>query len=345
MSFIAGRVHEAASSSAADSRLRRTALVIPTYNAAPFWSHLRTALDRQGLRPRQILIVDSSSSDSTPSLVRRAGYQLTTVRKESFRHGTTRQLAAESVPWAETLVYLTQDAIPCGKNAIFKLLEAFDDPEVGAAYGRQLPREDAGPIERHARLFNYPEVSAVRTFAQRTRLGVKTAFFSNSFAAYRRIALDAVGGFPNDTIVSEEVSVVARMLMDDWKIAYQADATTIHSHAFTMREEFARYFDIGIHRGRERQLLSQFGAADGEGRAFVASEMRFLLKTRPSLIPVAALRDASKWVAYHLGLNERRLPFTVKRGLSGQPSFWLGEEADRFAKKYNSPEHPKLNLS
>ena len=330
-----------AAHSASEARLRKTGLIIPTCNAARFWGRLQEALGRQGIEKSHVLIVDSSSTDSTPRLAKRAGYRLKTVSQEDFRHGATRQMAAECLPWAETLLYLTQDAIPCGENSISNLLSAFDDPQVGAAYGRQLPRAEAGPIERHARLFNYPPVSDVRSYACRTRLGVKAAFFSNSFAAYRRSALEEVGGFPLDTIVSEEVTVVARMLLAGWKVAYQADATSVHSHAFTMREEFSRYFDIGIHRGREGKLLRQFGDAGGEGRAFVVSEIRFLLKNQPSLIPVAVLRDISKWCAYRLGLHEKHLPFQLKRELSGQPNFWLDEQIKR--KRYPSPEYQELN--
>jgi rhamnosyltransferase len=302
--------------------LRHTSFIIPTYNASPHWNRLRVALDRQGVRPDQVLVIDSSSSDNTRELVRWAGYRLREIPKESFRHGTTRQMAVESLPESEVLVFLTQDALPCGKDSIEKLLRAFHDPDVGAAYGRQLPREEADAIERHARMFNYSGCSEIRTFASRERLGMKTIFFSNSFAAYRRAALEDAGGFPSDAIVSEEVTVVARMLVAGWKIAYQADATAIHSHSLTVRREFSRYFDIGVHRGRERWLQECFGGAGGEGLAFVASEMRFLMKTSPSLIPLAMLRNLSKWCSYELGFYEKYLPLWLKSSLSSQQDFW-----------------------
>ena len=42
---------------------------------------------------------------------------------------------------------------------------------------------------------------------------MKTAFNSNSFAAYRRKALKDVGGFPINTILSEDMYVTAKMLL------------------------------------------------------------------------------------------------------------------------------------
>jgi rhamnosyltransferase len=306
--------------------LRRAAVVIPTYNAGSYWKSLRGALERQGISNDQILIVDSSSSDNTRALAREAGYRLKHIPKESFRHGATRQMAAEALPWAEVLIYLTQDAIPCGDSAMERLLEAFSDASVGAAYGRQVAREEAGPIERHARLFNYPEQSEVRTFASREQMGFRAAFFSNSFAAYRSSALDDVGGFPQNAIVSEEVTVAARMLIAGWKIAYQADATAVHSHSLTIRQEFSRYFDIGVHHGREQWLLDQFGNVGGEGRTFVVSQIRYLMKTQPSLIPIALFRNLSKLCSYQLGRREEHLPSALKGSLSGQPHFWINEQ-------------------
>jgi len=330
--------------------LRKTGIVIPTYNAARYWDRLQAALNQQGILREQVLIVDSSSTDDTRKLAKRAGYRLKQISKESFRHGATRQMAAESLPWAELLVYMTQDALPQDQDSIINLIGAFRDPEVGASYGRQLPREEANAIERHARLFNYPEVTDVRNFASRTRLGIKAAFISNSFAAYRYSALMEVGGFPTNTIVSEEVTVAARMLIANWKVVYQADAAVVHSHPLTVSQEFSRYFDIGVHHGRSKWLLHAFGGASQEGRTFVLSQMRYLLRNRPSLIPVAALRNLSKWCSYKLGLHEEYLPMVVKEAISSYPHFWEGERealltarttSTRRSKQYRLDPKPK----
>jgi rhamnosyltransferase len=327
-----------------ENLLRKTAVIIPTYNASRHWGQLHTALEQQGLSAEQILIVDSSSSDDTRKLARRAGYRLKQIPQESFRHGATRQMAAESLSWAEILVYLTQDSVPNGEEAVKNLVAAFGDPEVGATYGRQLPRPQADPIERHARLFNYPEISDIRTFASRNRLGIKAAFISNSFAAYRRLALLEVGGFPKNSIVSEEVTVAARMLIANWKVAYQADATSFHSHPLSMGQEFSRYFDIGVHHGRAKWLLHAFGGAGDEGRTFVRSQMRYLANTKPSDIPAAAFRNLSKWCSYHLGLHEKYIPIAIKEKLSGYPHFWE-EERELLNAANSNVKHYRLDSS
>jgi rhamnosyltransferase len=231
-------------------------------------------------------------------------------------------MAAEMLPNSEILLYMTQDAVLDGENALANLLAAFDDPEVGAAYGRQLPRPEANAIEAHARGFNYPAASEIRALASRERIGIKAVFLSNSFAAYRRSALMAVGGFPANVILGEDTIVAARLLLAGYKIAYVAEACAFHSHSYTLAQEFKRYFDTGVLHSRERWLIDEFGHASGEGKRFVLSELRYLRQQDPWQIPSALVRTLSKFVAYQLGRKEARLSPEFKRQISMRPSFW-----------------------
>jgi rhamnosyltransferase len=311
--------------SSAEQRMQRTGLVIPTHNAARYWPRLRAALDVQGFDCSQILVVDSSSTDGTDRFAEQAGYRVVRIPKSTFRHGATRQMATTKMGWADFLVFVTQDAVPCGQNAILNLVAAFDNPNIGAAYGRQLPRAEADAIEAHARIFNYPGHSEMRDFASRETLGFRATFFSNSFAAYRRAALQEVGGFP-DVIVSEEVTTVARMLIAGWSIAYKANAQVTHSHPISVADEFSRYFDIAVHHSREEWILESFGRVGGEGMQFVASELQHLRTHAPHLIPFAMLKNVAKWVGYQIGLREKYLPREFKLALSSQANFWAEAE-------------------
>ena len=128
------------------------------------------------------------------------------------------------------------------------------------------------------------------------RLGFKSIFFSDSFGAYRRSALMSVGGFSPDVIFGEDTLVVARMHRAGWKTVYVADAAVRHSHAYSIAEEFRRYFDIGVLHARENWLVEQFGSASGEGRRFVISELKYLLRHGAHLVPSAfCARLQSTW--------------------------------------------------
>jgi rhamnosyltransferase len=297
------------------------AILVPTLNAASDWSLFGPALIANACS-EFVLVVDSESTDETVNLASAAGFRIHRIARKEFNHGATRQLAAESVPDAEILIYLTQDAVLADPNAISNLLEAFADPSVAAAFGRQLPRSGATPIESHARLFNYPQYSNIRMLESRTHLGFKSIFISNSFAAYRREALLAVGGFPKDVIFGEDTVVAARLLLSGWKIAYVAEAQAFHSHSYSWKQEFKRYFDIGVLHTRESWLLKEFGGAGGEGGRFVVSELSYLWPKYWWLIPSALIRTALKLTGYKLGRIENRLSLSWKRRLSMHRHFW-----------------------
>jgi rhamnosyltransferase len=300
---------------------RTYSVIIPTLNAARDWPRFAPALLACGPAER-VLIVDSESTDGTQELARAAGFRLVTVARRHFNHGGTRQWAIQFAEDAEILVFLTQDAVLAQPDSLSKLLAAFGDPAVGAAFGRQLARPEAGPIERHARLFNYPPESSVRSFETRDRLGFKTIFLSNSFAAYRRTALEGVGGFPTDVIFGEDTVTAARLLKAGWKIHYVAEAEAYHSHDYTARQEFRRYFDIGVLHVREGWLQEEFGRTGGEGKRFVLSELRYLWRHGAGLIPSAVARTLAKWAGYQLGRREGRLSVGAKRRLSMHRGFW-----------------------
>lgn len=298
-------------------------IIIPTYNAAPHFAALRQALDSQGISPRQVLVIDSSSKDGTADLFREFGAEVTVIPQNQFNHGGTRRMAAELCCESQLIVFMTQDAAPAHPEALGNLVNVFADSTVGMAYGRQLPRPQARGVERHARLVNYPEgCNEVRSFEDRKRLGIKTTFSSDSFAAYRRQALLAVGNFPEDTLFAEDQIVAGRMLMAGWRLAYVADACVTHSHEYTVAQEFKRYFDIGVFHARNRWLLDEFGAAEGEGMRFVRSQMKYLWSHERSAIPGALFRLLAKYLGYRLGRIERWFSLGAKAKLSMNSDYW-----------------------
>ena len=300
----------------------KVVLCLPLLNGESTGSLIIETLKKQLLQNVTVLIIDSESTDRSAEIFTQHDFLYQTIPRKSFNHGATRQLAVELSSAADIIIFMTQDAILADSSSLQHLVNAFADPSVGAAYGRQLPATDATAIAAHARLFNYPAESYVRSEADIPLFGIKTAFLSNSFAAYRRSALLAVGGFPSSVILSEDTMVAAKMLLNGWKVAYCAEATCYHSHNYTPFKEFQRYFDIGVFHAREAWYLQALGGAEGEGKRFVWSELRSLRQHAPALIPAALLRTALKLLGYRLGRLERYLPRWVKPALSMNRGFW-----------------------
>jgi rhamnosyltransferase len=299
-------------------------VIVPTLNAGTKWQQWIDALNQQTYPLQQVLVIDSGSTDGTLTLARARGFTVHGIPGEEFDHGGTRQLAVDMTVPSDILLFLTQDAILAEPDAITKLVSSFEDDRVAAAaYGRQLPHPQTGPIGAHARLYSYPPTSMIKNRDTLLKYGFKTIFLSNSFAAYRRTALTQVGGFPHKTLLGEDTQVAAKLVLHGWSIAYCADAQVYHAHDYSFIQEFRRYFDIGVFHAREAWLEENFGKLAGEGRKFVISELSYLWRRHPTLVPSAILRTGLKFLAYHLGRHEKYIPMILKQHLTMHRKFWL----------------------
>jgi rhamnosyltransferase len=304
-------------------------LIIPTWNGGQRLNELLTALAKQTLAPDEILLVDSGSTDGSLDIIRQhqavnPRIRLLEIAQRDFDHGGTRTWAAQQTA-GEIIVCMTQDAVPAADNAIELLVRPFEqDKRLAAAYGRQLPHLEASLFSEHLRRFNYPEQSQLRRREDRAAFGFKTVFISNSFAAWRREPLAALGWFPQRLLFGEDSLTLAKLLEKGYHGMYVSEALVRHSHNYSLRQDVKRYFDIGVFHTQEQALLRQFGGPGGEGRRFVRSELKLIMERRHySLIPEWFLRNMGKFLAYQLGKRHRLLPRSWAKHLSMNPG-WQG---------------------
>lgn len=303
----------------------RARIIVPVRNGGAKWREVAAALQASVTSPSIVAVVDSGSTDGSDRVAADCGFELVRIEPRTFNHGRTRQMAVERFcTGREFVIFLTHDAVLDAPRALTKLLSAFGDPKIGAAYGRQVPHHGARPFEAHVILFNYGSHSETRSLEDAARLGIKAAYLSNSFAAYRISALQACGGFPSHLILGEDTSVAVRMLLSGWKIRYCAEARVRHSHSYSIRQEMQRYFDFGVLHAQLPDLMHHFGAAEGEGARFIASEFRYVAANAPSLLPLVPVRNAGKYFGYRLGRVFTRLPRGICRRLSMTKVFWDG---------------------
>lgn len=301
------------------ARTSDSLIVVPTCNGIGDLKRLVASLPEAA----DLFVIDSSSSDGTAEYLVKQGVDHQVIPQREFNHGATRQRALRERPGYTFYVFLTQDAYLAEPQALERLLAHFDDDEVGAVCGRQLPHLDANPLAAHARRFNYPEQSRDKRLADAAELGIKTAFMSNSFAAYRATALLEAGGFPAHVILAEDMYATARMLQKGWKVAYAGDACCHHSHNYTPGQEFKRYFDTGVFHASEPWIQRELGGAGGEGRRFVVSELRYLGWEGLTWWPAALLATAMKLLGYQLGKQYKRFPLRLCKALSMHRGYWI----------------------
>jgi rhamnosyltransferase len=222
----------------------------------------------------------------------------------------------------EIIIFLTQDVILCSDTTFEDIISPFSDPHVFAAYGRQLPHKDANPIATHARYFSYGKNSFIGSLDSKKKLGIKTVFLSNSFAAYRVSEFNKLSGFPENTILCEDMFLAAKGILAGYKVAYVANATVFHSHNYSPMEELRRYFDIGVFHHDQKWIRQSFGETSGEGKKYIVSEFKYLLEHSPRWIPRAIVSNLFKIIGYKLGCNYGLLPVSFRKKLSMHKAYW-----------------------
>lgn len=248
------------------------------------------------------------------------------LAKEEFDHGGTRDRGVR-MSTADLVVCMTQDAMPADETLIEELVKPFDDPEVWAAYARQLPNEDCREVEKYTRSFNYPEQSMVKTKEDLNRLGIKTFFCSNVCAAWRREKYLELGGFVKHTIFNEDMILAGTMIKQGGKIAYCAKAKVIHSHNYSAFQQFHRNFDLAVSQTMYPEVFGGI-RSESEGIKLVKKSLSYCIKIgKPWLMIQVVTQSAGKFLGYKMGQQYRSLPMWLILRCTMSPSFWRGGKA------------------
>jgi rhamnosyltransferase len=294
-------------------------VIIPTYNAGRRFAELLDGLQKQTLKPEQILVVDTGSTDETCKAARDRNCTVNVIKRSDFDHGTTRNLAA-SRSQGEFMVFLSQDAVPADERMIDELIKPMmADPNIAVCYGRQIPRPNAGPLERFAREFNYPEESVLKNRSSIKSLGMKTFFCSNSCSAFRRSIFNELGGFKNNVIVNEDMLYAAQAILKGYSVYYSAAAKVCHSHPFGTVRTFKRYFNIGRFFAENRRILKQAGLGRYSGDMIKAGMRTFWRKRTPYYMAALLFEFIVKAIACKLGWFYQ--PLFHKRSKAGVRPF------------------------
>ena len=252
-------------------------LIIPTRNAENCIGKLLDAVQSQSLPPQKILVVDSASEDRTVELCRSFGVEPLVIDSASFDHGGTRDMAFRMTD-TPYVIFMTQDALPERKDSMERLLCHFARrPRLAIIGGRQIAYPQASPQEKLVRAHNYPDQTRFWDESQCAALGVRAYLISDVFAAYRRDAYLAVGGFDHPLMTNEDMLITQKLLDAGYEAGYAGDASVYHSHDFTWCQQYRRNYIVGRTMVR---YASRFRNAQemGEGMALAVDVEKQLLR-------------------------------------------------------------------
>ena len=301
-------------------------VLIPVRNGGELLVKCLEAIGAQSIdEGYEVVIVDSGSTDGSVEKARSLGARVHEIPPAEFHHGRTRNLLASHAR-GEILVWTSHDAVPEG-TAWLDLLTAplrRGDEGVGGVYGRQLAHPDATPPERYFLDFLYGETARVQRASSVDELTMETTLYSNANSAMPRALLEKFP-FADDVLIAEDQDWSRRVLLDGWSIVYEPRAAVRHSHAYTIRSAFKRFFESGV--AGSRTFLA--GGAQAQkalrrkGVEYALGELRWMARSgNARWIPYTCVYEGMKYVGIQLGNNHERLPRRLKRRWTNYP-WWF----------------------
>lgn len=295
-------------------------IIIPTKNAGSRFTQVLKAISANRVSfGYEIIVVDSGSTDGTQQLVSSHSLRLIEVEPSSFSHGGSRNIGADNAQ-GEILVYLTQDALPADELWLANLTGGFNDPDVAGIFGRQIPNDDASPLEKFFLQYVYPDRRIVKDSVNPRNCSLQDIFFSNVNSAIRRSDWLA-NRFREDIIMSEDQAWARDILMKSRKIIYEPAAAVYHSHKYNVRRAVMRNFDSGL------SLRDIARAPFGRNCMYEAQYIRsasqhFLKNNLYGYFLLFPFYEFFRLFGFCAGRYSGCLPRWLKRRLSENKAYW-----------------------
>ena len=231
----------------------QASVVIRAKNEARFIGETLEALFSQGdLQSYEVIVVDSGSTDDTVRIVKRFPARLIEIPAESFTYGRALNIGIGEA-LGEIIASLSAHSLPAHERWLASMLVSFRNSRVAGVAGRQLPRENATPLELLGM-----RLSGVTS--TRPLLRSRNPMFSNANGAFRRTLWQKVP-FDEQVAGAEDIAWARSMQALGYLIAYEPQAAVYHSHGEPLLKHLRRTMHdaptvlgnvLGLGNGRER---------------------------------------------------------------------------------------------
>jgi glycosyltransferase involved in cell wall biosynthesis len=266
-------------------------VVIRCYNEEQHIGRLLAGLLRQTLRPDQIVLVDSGSTDATLAIAARFPVEVHTIEPEAFSFGRSLNIGCRAAS-GDIVAIASAHVYPIYENWLAELTEPFSDAVVALSYGRQVGDMRTKYSERQILGRWFPAQSDPRQ---------DHPFCNNANAAIRRsVWLEE----PYDERLTglEDLEWAKRVLSRGLAISYVASAPVVHVHRETWSQVLNRYRREAMAHRRiyAEQRMGAFEATR-LAAANIASDYWHAARERElvsNLLSIPAFRIAQFWGTY-----------------------------------------------
>jgi biofilm PGA synthesis N-glycosyltransferase PgaC len=192
--------------------------IVPAFNEADSVVETIESLRRQTTPPVEIIVVDDCSEDGTGEVAREHGAR---VLRPPANTGSKAGAQTFALPEVQTRLVLALDAdTVLAPDAIQRMAEALEDPEVAAASGFVLPRRVRTLWERGRYieyLFTFGFLKQIQDYYDSPLIS------SGCFSIYRVSALRALGGW-SDRTMAEDMDLTWSFYRAGLRVRFVPDA-------------------------------------------------------------------------------------------------------------------------
>jgi rhamnosyltransferase len=198
---------------------RRVSAVIRAYNESKHIGRLLRGLGQQTVKPDEIILVDSGSTDDTVAIAESLGCRIVHIAKEEFSFGRALNRGCDAAS-GDILLFASAHVYPVYNTYVEHIVNAFDRKGVAIAYGRQVGDERTKFSESRVML---------KWFPHQNIWDQGHPFSNNANAAVLKSVWQEL---PYDESLTglEDLDFAKRALAKGYKISYVADAPVVHVH-------------------------------------------------------------------------------------------------------------------
>lgn len=282
---------------------------------------LVSVFEQKTIDDYEVIIVDSGTTDGSLDIMQRFDVRLSRIEPRDFSHSRTRNYAV-TLSRGEYVVMLVQDAVPSDEKWLSELVAPMkEDNNIAGVYSRHIPYQRAKIMEKSFISFKYPDKAGTKQ--KKDTLTIKDVFFSNVSSAMRR---DLLGRFKFDEtlIMSEDQQWAKKIIENGYSIVYNPKSIVYHSHNYTLKTVFKRFFDSGVSM-KNLGLVNRGNYKDGLDYLFY--EMRYCFKAMGGAkfsfyFPYLALYEFMRICGFVLGQNYKKLPSFFLKKFSYHKYHW-----------------------